>query len=391
MKKFFLMLLALMLALTALTVFAEDAATETPDTEANDIIEFVQIQGFVMDVQEDRLLVLTRDGLSVEALLNEDTVVDGKDAAIGDYIGIYYNGIMTRSLPAQINAIVVVNHMLMGVVSDMTETSFTLTFGEDVYQVNADASLLEGIQDGMFVTVYFNGATTRSIPAQLTALHIRGQEIVGTVTEMVEGGFTVSVEGEELPYQVAIKEGAIQFVQAEPGMEVIVITDGLMTSGLESILVNATEILPLPVAAQLFDMAGTVTEIGEGYLLIETVDGQTIQVNVAEESLFEGKEIAVGDFIHVTYNGQMTFSLPAQIFGMKVACYVHTGVVSEITEHQFLLEGEENTVLVNATAEQLEGIETGMQVTVYTNGIMTASLPGQVSAEMIVATETIAD
>ena len=390
MKKFFLMLMAQMLALTTLTAFAEEE-TLIPSPEADDLADFAMIDGFVMEVLDESILMLTRDGLYVEALMTESTVLEGKEIAVGDYVQIVYNGMMTRSLPAQITADLIRNHMLMGVVSELTEGGFTLTFGEEVYAVNADASLLSGIQDGMFVTVYFNGMMTRMIPAGVTAMHIRGQEIVGTVTEMVEGGFTLTVEGEELPYHIAIKEGAIQFVQAEPGMEVIVITDGVQTASLESILVNATEILPLPAVQEVFDMAGTVTEIGEGFIMIESADGQMIQVNLSEETFFEGKDAEVGDFIHVTYNGQMTFSLPAQIAAQKVGCYAHTGVIGEITEGQFTLETGMELILVNATAEQLEGLTAGMNVTVYSNGAMTMSLPAQIGAEMITVTETIMD
>ena len=390
MKKFFLMLMALMLALTTLTAFAEEE-TLIPSPEADELADFALIDGFVMEVLDESILVLTRDGLYIEALMTESTVLEGKEIAVGDYVQIVYNGMMTRSLPAQITADLIRNHMLMGVVSELTEGGFTLTFGEEIYTVTADASLLSGIQDGMFVTVYFNGMMTRMIPAGVTAMHVRGQEIVGTVTEMVEGGFTLTVEGEEIPYHIAIKEGAIQFVQAEPGMEVIVITDGVQTASLESILVNATEILPLPAVQEVFDMAGTVTEIGEGFIMIESADGQMIQVNLSEETFFEGKDAEVGDFIHVTYNGQMTFSLPAQIAAQKVGCYAHTGVVGEITEGQFTLETGMELILVNATAEQLEGLTAGMTVTVYSNGAMTMSLPAQIGAEMITVTETIMD
>ena len=120
-------------------------------------------------------------------------------------------------------------------------------------------------------------------------------------------------------------------------------------------------------------------------------DGQLVQVNTSEETLFEGKAVEAGDFIHVTYNGMMTFSIPAQISAQKIGCYAHTGVVGEITEGQFALETEMEMILVNATAEQIEGIEAGMTVTVYSNGAMTMSLPAQIGAEFITVTETITD
>ena len=380
MKKMILMLLAMMMVLTALPVMAEE---EIPET--------IAVDGFVLEVLDGSILMQTSFGEPYEVLLNEETMIDGKELAIGDCITVTYDGKMTRSLPPQIVAQHIGNHMLMGIVSELTENSFLLTFGEDVHQVNASAALLEGIQDGMFVTVYHTGMMTRSLPAQVVATHIRGQEIIGIVTEMVEGGFTMTVEGEEIPYHVAIKENALQFVQPEPGMEVIVIVDGLMTSTLESILVNATEILPLPYVQEIFDMAGTVTEIGDGFIMIESIEGQMIQVNTFEETFFEGKEIEVGDFIHVTYNGMMTFSIPAQIGAMQIACYAHTGVIGEITEGQFALETEMERLLVNAPAEMLEGLATGMTVTVYSNGAMTMSLPAQIGAEMLVITETITD
>ena len=380
MKKMILLLMALMLAMTALPVMAEE-----------EIPESVAVEGFVLEILDESILIKTGEGEYIEALLNDESIIEGKELAVGDCVTVVYNGMMTRSIPAQITAQHIGNHMVMGLVSEMTEESFILTFGEEIYQVNAPAEMLAGIQDGMFVTVYHKGMMTMSIPAQIAAIHIRGEEILGTVTEMVEGGFTLTVEGEEIPYHVAIQEDALLFVQPEPGMEVIVITDGLQTSSLESILVNAVEILPLPYVQEVFDMAGVVTETGEGFVMIESADGQMIQVNTFAETVFEGKEIEVGDYIHVTYGGQMTFSIPAQIAAWKIGCYAHTGGVGEITEGQFALETEMELILVNAPAEMLAGIETGMTVTVYSNGAMTMSLPAQVGAEYITITETIID
>ena len=379
-------IMALLMALTSLTAFAE-----TPEATDDGLMTSAILSGYVMDMQDEFLLVKTPDGLYVQAALTEETVFEGADVLVGDFIHITYNGMMTRSLPAQINAQIVACHKLQGVVSEMTGEGFTLTFGEDVYVINAAASLLEGIQDGMFVTVFHSGMMTMSLPAQVSADHIRGQEVVGVVTEMMEGGFILTVEGEEIPYAVFPMDDALLFVQPEPGMELIVVTNGLMTAGLDQITVNASEILPLPVVQEIFDVAGVVTEITDEFILIQTADGQLIQANLFEETFFEGKEIAVGDYIHVTYNGMMTFSIPAQIAAMKVGCYAHTGVVSDMTEGSFILSTELEPIIVNVPAGLLEGVEDGMTVTVYSNGAMTMSLPAQIGAEMITATQTIAD
>jgi len=390
MKKMIAALLALLLAMMTLTAFAEEE-TVIPSPEADDLASIADLAGFVMDIQEESILVMTRDGLYVEAAITPDTVFEGSDVVIGDFVHIVYNGMMTRSLPAQITAMSVACHKLMGVVSELTENGFTLTFGEDVWQINAETALLEGIQNDMFVTVFHNGAMTMSLPAQVAADHVRGQEIVGVVTEMMENGFILTVDGEEIPYAVMPREDALIFVQPEPGMEIIVVTDGLMTAGLDQITVNAMEIIPLPAVQEIFDIAGVVTEITDEYVMIQTADGQLVQANRFEETFFEGKEIKAGDFVHVTYNGMMTFSIPAQIAALKIGCYAHTGEISDLGENGFILNTELEPIFVNAPAELLANLENGMTVTVYSNGAMTMSLPAQIGAEMITATETIVD
>ena len=72
---------------------------------------------------------------------------------------------------------------------------------------------------------------------------------------------------------------------------------------------------------------------------------------------------------------------------VKKAIKVTTGTVSELTESGFLLTTETDVVQVNADAALLDGMENGMTVTVYSNGAMTMSLPGQIGAEKIVKAE----
>ena len=66
-------------------------------------------------------------------------------------------------------------------------------------------------------------------------------------------------------------------------------------------------------------------------------------------------------------------------------------MVGEIGETSFVLETDMEPIIVNATAEQLAGVQSGMTVTVYSNGAMTMSLPAQIGAEIITVTEIIVD
>lgn len=124
-------------------------------------------------------------------------------------------------------------------------------------------------------------------------------------------------------------------------------------------------------------------------LMVNTLSHGLVEVHFTEDTLLEGAvDFAVGDYIFVTYNGMMTRSIPPQVTAEKVTAYRFTGTVSQLTEDGFLLTTEEaGDVQVNALAEQLEGVEENAEVTVYFNGVMTMSLPGQISAAWIVIPE----
>ena len=139
--------------------------------------------------------------------------------------------------------------------------------------------------------------------------------------------------------------------------------------------------------AEIAEIAGTVLEIGEESILLETPEGQLIEAILTADTIREGKEIAEGDFIHVMYNGQMTRSYPAQVTAQHIGCYVLTGTVSGITDEGFTLTTDETTYIVHATAEQLAQITDGAEINVYFSGVIATSLPGQISAEQITAVE----
>ena len=132
--------------------------------------------------------------------------------------------------------------------------------------------------------------------------------------------------------------------------------------------------------AEIAEIAGTVLEIGEESILLETPEGQLIEAILTADTIREGKEIAVGDFIHVMYNGQMTRSYPAQVTAQHIGCYVLTGTVSDITDEGFTLTTDETTYIVHATAEQLAQITDGAEINVSFSAEIDTSPPRDASA-----------
>ena len=140
---------------------------------------------------------------------------------------------------------------------------------------------------------------------------------------------------------------------------------------------------------EIFDLSGVALEMNDAFILIEDSDGQQVQVNLFEDTSFEGDAIVPGALIFVVYNGMMTRSLPPQVAAIRVSCFAFTGEIAEMNQHGFLLHPDEgiDQVQVNAPDELLEGLEPGSRVTVYFSGAMTMSLPGQIGAELIVPAE----
>ena len=135
---------------------------------------------------------------------------------------------------------------------------------------------------------------------------------------------------------------------------------------------------------EIHEMTGTVSEVTDTNILITNADGQQVQVNTYDDTIWEGNAPAAGDLIHVLYNGMMTRSLPPQINALRIGCYVFTGHIVELTETGFTLDTGDDIIDVHTAAELISGLENGQQVTVYFNGAMTMSLPAQIGAELIV-------
>ena len=141
-------------------------------------------------------------------------------------------------------------------------------------------------------------------------------------------------------------------------------------------------------------ISGVISEINDaqydenGKLLSATLlvtDGEYPQVEVfynAEDTVLEGVEaLEIGNYVYVQYNGVMTRAIPPQITAEQISVWKLEGTVTAIEADGFMLDtAEQGEVWCNATVEQLSTLAVGASLTVYTNGIMTLSLPAQVTA-----------
>ena len=70
-----------------------------------DAMQIYMLQGAILEVGEDSLRIEDAEQGEVVVLISEDTVLEtGYELAVGDYVYVDYDGVMTRSLPPQVTA-----------------------------------------------------------------------------------------------------------------------------------------------------------------------------------------------------------------------------------------------------------------------------------------------
>lgn len=138
----------------------------------------------------------------------------------------------------------------------------------------------------------------------------------------------------------------------------------------------------------LYELTGEVTQAADGYfVMLDAMHGE-VQVNIGDDTLYDGAEsgeVAVGQFVTVLYDGKMTRSLPAQVYALRVGVYPIAGEVTQVGEGSVtIVRAEAGDEVIVSLPEGAPQLEAGMQVTVYTNGMMTMSIPAQTHAIGIV-------
>lgn len=240
MKKIAMFLAALMLV--SLAACAQSPAAEpTPAPESTGItspsdVEIdgqnaVCVQGEVVEITDEGIVFETANGGRILALRAETTVFDtDADIALGDFIFVDYNGMMTKSIPAQITADVIRMHRLSGdiveIYADENAVLLGTTESGEVY-VRLPEEWKDANIDCEHMTVYFDGVMTMSLPAQINAsMVIAGYSAQGTIAEINEGSFLLD-DGER---QIEVLFGEGQMPEtAKPGDVVRVIYNGQQT------------------------------------------------------------------------------------------------------------------------------------------------------------------
>ncbi len=163
-----------------------------------------------------------------------------------------------------------------------------------------------------------------------------------------------------------------------------------------SAILTLAAVLPLSALAEEAvpdtELEGFVTELVEGGFIMEDKEIGQVLLNVDDTTVLDGvlaeNEIAVGQYVIVQYDGRLTRSIPPQAHADRVGCYVLNGTVGEFLENGFLLTGD---ALFGDVIVHMEGtiphVYLNVPVTVYYDGIMALSMPGQIVARQVIVPE----
>ena len=150
---------------------SKDAATETDDEE--EAFDVAELYGTVTEVTDKHILLDAQQLGMVQALITDDTLIEGvEEIRVGQVVKVIYDGKMTRSIPAQITAMLIGVYAIEGEVKAVEEGRMTVLRADTQDEVLI--SLPEGAQVavGERVTAYTDGAMTMSLPPQMNAVAV---------------------------------------------------------------------------------------------------------------------------------------------------------------------------------------------------------------------------
>ncbi len=147
---------------------------EEMEEELEEAAEIVDISGEILEITPEYILIGNEMLGEVQVNLAEGTVIEGAyELEVGQTVVIMYNGMMTRSLPAQITAMHIGVYVVEGAVTAVEE-EYVMIRREDTAE-EIMVALPENapeLMEGDRVIAYTNGAMTMSLPPQMNAIAI---------------------------------------------------------------------------------------------------------------------------------------------------------------------------------------------------------------------------
>ncbi len=160
----------------------------------------------------------------------------------------------------------------------------------------------------------------------------------------------------------------------------------MMKCLVSTLLAALTLLAAMPALAQEgATLQGLVLRLEEEGFILDDEKLDEVYVTVDDSTLWDGvlieEDVQVGMYVIVKYDGRTTRSLPPQAHADKVSCYRLTGEAAWFSTTGVMLTGDKTfgDVLVRVP-EDAPHIFMGVPMTVYYNGVMAMSYPGQVGA-----------
>ena len=318
----------MMIAMLATLPFAAMAEEVETDTLLEGLVTEIVDGGFVLeDAEQGEVMLNTSDATTWDGILAEG------ELSIGQYVFVEYDGRMTFSLPPQAHADRVTCATLTGSVTEVLEDGSILmnddTFGETIVHLGEG---MNHVYAGMPITVYYDGVMTLSLPGEAAASHIVLPELSGTVSNRTEEGFTLT-DADGIEYEVKfgeetlISEEILVVEEAPEAMAEEAVTEESAENTEDLIEEETSEEEAveeeLTVEEETADDSMTEEEVSEeiteeAVVLEDAALAEEIVLPAAELLSESEIEWADGDTVTVYYNGMMSRSLPAQITAMEI-------------------------------------------------------------------------
>lgn len=204
-----------------------------------------------------------------------------------------------------------------GIVTEITDTYFILDntdLGEVQVNFDENSYFSEEIPFacGQYAFVTYGGMMTRSLPPQIYAESVMVSRMIGSVVSADEESNAIVIMTDlhgEVVVHLMETDSAVNYNE---GDLIMVYNSGAMAMSLPPQIGGS-------LIMRLYTVTGTITEIGEGYVVIDE-NGTIYQINFAPDTTVTANsaEMKVGDSVTVLYNGMMSRSIPAQITAIEL-------------------------------------------------------------------------